>query len=255
MKFTSAYRWNDITQANLDYQQTQLEWSGVKKIHLQIARGSTKAFLVLDRHRIWNEVDMTDFPVKASTEIRVDLTERSPEDILVFQLSSDGHYLGIIYQVYHARTYRPPKLFVQIIDRRLSKNTTKHWQLSEEVAQDPLGGPLRKAAFSADLSILYDGLWLYDLNSATDDVRPARFAWSNSHGVEMGVLLSPCNRYMCSMLGRTFKIYELCRSTKVVTELCVHGAQFSSEIHQCVGDFHPCLPILVLSGSVEGNVM
>lgn len=229
---------------HLDYQQTKLEWSGVEGMHLQIAQGSPKAFLVLDRHRIWNEVDMRDFPVNASTDIRVDMNIKKTERVLRCQVSSDGHRLGIVYRVHDKINSRQESVGVRIIDIGLSKNITKHWELSEDATPGIINGFLTPK-FSADLSILYNGEWLCGMNSATGDVTPAQFSWSNSYPPHTRIVVSSCNRFMCCMRERTFKIYELCRSTKGSTELCVRGAQFSSRIVSCIGDFHPHLPILV----------
>lgn len=246
----SVHRWNDIAQGNLDYQHMKLELpAAISDLHLQIVQGSTKAFLVLGHHnRILNEIDMRDFPVNASTEIQFDSTMDETERILHHQVSSDGYYLGFVFCVYDELVSSKEKLFVQVTDLSPLKNSTKSIELCGYVADEITKAKGESVDFSADLSILRVGNWVFDLNSAPDDVTAAQFSESESN-YERRAVFSPCNRFICLIDdGHKFKIYELRRSTKALIELSVQGAQFSSGL-RCAGKFHPHLPILLLGGA------
>lgn len=190
---------------------------------------------------------MRDFSANASTEIGVDLTVNNTEEILDHRLSLDGHYLGLLYCRYDDIIPSKGKVAVKLIDMRSSKNHTRHWELYES-AIDDIRSLRASSTFNANLSILRVGNRLYDLNSAMDETTAAPFSSSDSVTEGKSVLFSSCNQFLCCIDGREFKIYELCRITKVLLNLRVSGAQFSSKIFCCAGEFHPHLPILVLIG-------
>lgn len=208
---------------------------------------STKAFCVLD-DSIIHEVDMRDLISQLSTEmqsypINTRRTRRHHS-----QVSGDGCYVGLVYGV--SDDDDPiadgESLFVQITDLRLLKNNSKHMRLHVAVAASK---PV--VVFNIDLSILYANERIYDLLATTDDMMAVPFSYSNEYISDPvhNVIFSPCNRYVCFLIRRDFKLYEICRSTRTLMELSVRGAKFSSYAGP-FGKFHPNLPILLLAGGL-----
>lgn len=251
----SAHRSNNISQGNLVCQGINLAWPIMKDFHLYIDPGSTKAFLAWNPQRIWTELDMRSFPVDGSPEMQFDRPANEPKTFLHRQVSLDGRYLGLVYCVADQLIPRKMKGFVHITDLRRLTNSTRQIRLSEDVADQVSKESHRSvsAGFSADLSILRLHNQLYDLNAATDDMTAPPIVGSVLTS-EDEVLFSPCNRFMCVieqekfMEHHEFKIYEIARSTRVLCELRIVGARFSSGIFHAVGKFHPHLPILLLVG-------
>lgn len=211
---------------------------------MQMIERSTKAFCVLN-HRVTNEVDMRDLISQLSTEMHSNpINTRTRR--YCSQVSSDGCFVGFVYGVFDNPTSDEGKVFVQIIDLRLLKDNSKHMRLSEDVAAAKL-----VVEFSTDLSILSVNIRIHDLLSTTDDMMAVPFSYSSeeiSDPIDQ-VVFSPCNRYVCFLIRHDFKLYEICRSTRTLMELCVRGAKFSTKVHP-FGKFHPNLPILLLGGRI-----
>ena len=253
-----GYRCNDVTQGNLQFQRTELDWPYLGAINLQIVQGSTKAFLVVHPCPIWNEVDMRDFPINTSADIQFDATVDRTQEILYHQISSDGQYLGCVYCVSDESISDRKKVLVQMIDLKLSVNDTTSISLCENLADDFLDietcHTRETITFSPDLSILFLINRIYDLSLTTHEATTARFSWSMPDTMcpWYSIQFSPCNRFLCLIDHECqFRIYELCRSTKTLSELCVRGARFSKKPLDCVGKFHPHLPVLLLGGNLD----
>lgn len=251
--YASACRWNNIVQGNLDYQQTEFDWPVFHNAHLQIVSGSTKVFLVLGSSRTWYEVDMRRFPISLFAELQSDATGKRAERVLHRQVSSDGHYLGLLYWLSDETTSNEETLLVQIIDLRLSMDDTTYIKLCENFADNFSDGLITKnTTFNSDLSMLFLKNIMYDLSLTTHGATATRFSWpaTDETSLPTNVLFSACNRFLCLIEKKSqFKIYKLCRSTKTLRELCVDGARFSKDIaFDPIGKFHPHLPILILSG-------
>lgn len=176
---------------------------------------------MLNYHRIWSEVDMSDFPTSALTGLRLDVAIQNTRQVLWYQVSSNGQYLGVVYCHAADAISSKAKIFVQLIDMRESKNTAKRWELHNYAADESIRhhfGP--STSFSADLSLLYDGYRLYNLNSATDVVIALQFPGVlNPCDSWWEVLFSPRNQFMCLIGSSELKFYEFIRSKRTLTEL------------------------------------
>lgn len=235
------YRWDGITDDHFHCQRLSLP-ELYRLYSLSTMAGSSRTFLV-ENDGLWHEVDMRDISIPAlpsdENAIRVEL--------IGDQVSGDGYHFGMVYRVEEECSPKASKVMVQINDLRRTTNQVKFVKVTP---RDP--DRVHSPKLNSDLSMLCIDGDLYDLSSATVDIMAMATPFSghiSSSRVE--ILFSPDNQFLCSIGSDGFRIFQICRSTETIVELCVGGAKFSdlllgSDSLRVRGVFHPHRPILVL---------